>query len=184
MRSTWLDTFRTVLVVVGYGTVALGALGITVIVCIPAAAPLAYLVLVAALVVLVLVAIARAERLRYFLGSRLRPAADVLVLGVLPPWGLLYNSGARAGETPSGKAFLLYSALAEPEVLGLVGLHAVTVLAYATCRRRPGALPGPAEPLVHAFLIAGIVLHTLVAVQLRGLGRARWIPAEAGNAQR
>jgi hypothetical protein len=156
-------------VVVGYGTPALCALALLVIRISAALALAVNLVLVAALVLLVVVAIARADQLRYFLGAKLRPLADILVLGVLVAWGLVYNSMSRFGLSPQGQATHVYLALAEPEVTGLVGLHLLTVVAYAGSRRFPGALPRLAEPLVHALLIAGILLHAAVAVQLRGL---------------
>lgn len=97
----------------------------------------------------------------------------VLVLCVLPVWGLLYShflgesscsvSSCSADETA-------FRPFAEPEVVGLVAFHVLTVIAYAVSRRRPRALRPIAEALVHATLLAGAIAHAVIAVHV-----ARWI---------
>jgi hypothetical protein len=100
----------------------------------------------------------------------------VLVLFVLPLWGLCYSHGGRAGCQVSAceVSDVAFRPLAEPEVYGLVALHVFTVLAYAVSRRRPERLRPFAETLVHAALLAGVAVHGLLAVHF-----ARWLPAAA-----
>lgn len=169
-RARFLDSFRVILVVVGYATLAVCILAIALLSLIPQSGIVVGLASLSFIVVFpLMVLLARRDQLRDLIGARLRLLADVLVLCVLMAWGLFYNSAARFGESPEGKPPFAYLALAQPEVLGVVGLHALTVLAYAISRRRPGALHPASEPLVHGCLIVGLVLHALVAVQLRGL---------------
>ncbi|AUX39605.1 uncharacterized protein SOCE26_009990 [Sorangium cellulosum] len=101
-------------------------------------------------------------------------AAEVLALLVLPAWGLAYSHTAEAkcvvGQCSEGVTPL--RPLAEPEVFGLLALHALTALAYAVSRRRPAALDAPAELLVHAGLLVGIAAHALLAVHFGG-----WVAA-------
>ncbi|HVK69725.1 MAG TPA: DUF6688 family protein [Polyangium sp.] len=93
--------------------------------------------------------------------------ADVLVLGILPAWGLFYNHIVNATCQvmeceASGEVF---RPLAEPEVFGLLAFHLVTALAYVVSRRRRAALhPAMAELLVHAGMLAGMAIHVLLAV--------------------
>lgn len=100
---------------------------------------------------------------------------DVLVLGILPAWGLAYNHMAKDScqviECEANSA--LFRPLAEPEVFGLLGFHAVTALAYVVSRRRPAALrPALAELLVHAGLLSGMLMHALLAVHF-----GKWVLA-------
>ncbi|MFT3767769.1 MAG: hypothetical protein QM820_20125 [Minicystis sp.] len=97
------------------------------------------------------------------------------VLGVLPVWGFAYSHflghpGCRVASC--SEASTAFRPLAEPEVYGLLALHAVTVIAYAISRKRPAALVPVAEALVHAALFAGVIVHALLAVHF-----ARWLPA-------
>ncbi|MDI1443838.1 DUF6688 family protein [Polyangium sp. 6x1] len=92
---------------------------------------------------------------------------DVLVLGILPAWGLFYNHivNATCQVLECEANGEIFRPLAEPEVFGLLAFHLVTVLAYVVSRRRRAALrPAMAELLVHAGLIAGMVIHVLLAV--------------------
>lgn len=165
-----LDELRLVLVGVGYGTPAVGVVALALGRALPA--DLGGLVLafsVASLLLVLVAVLAGRERLRDWLGPKLRPLADTLVFGLLVPWGLFVSSAARWGPSPSGEATHTRLALAEPEVFGLLVLHALAVFGYVVARRRPGALGAVGEVLVAALLLAGIVLHALIAVQLRGL---------------
>jgi hypothetical protein len=129
-------------------------------------------VLAACLVGVVLLVVAY-RALRGDSAARFFVAFEVLVLAVLPSWGLGYShfigkascevSSCEAGET-------VMRVFAEPEVLGLVALHAVTALAYVISRRRPAALVPVAEALLHATLLAGILAQAAVAVHV-----ARWL---------
>lgn len=100
-------------------------------------------------------------------------AVEVLVLGILPVWGLVYShflgepTCTISACTVSDRAFRPF---AEPEVFGLIALHALTVLAYVISRRRPGALRPAAEALVNATLLAGAIAHAVIAVHV-----ARWL---------
>jgi hypothetical protein len=122
--------------------------------------------------------IAMLVRAYRWVGSSERPRAllalRILVLGILPPWGLAY-SHFLARDTcvvsSCGESEAVFRPFAEPEVYGLVVLHALTVVAYAVSRRRPEALRPLGEALVHATLLSGIVLHAVVAVHV-----GRWIP--------
>lgn len=106
--------------------------------------------------------------------SRARKAVDILVLFVLPAWGLLYSHflGMPECEVSSCSADeSVFRPFAEPEIYGLIALHALTVLAYFISRRRPAALRPFAEALVHATLLAGAITHAIVAVHV-----GRWLP--------
>ena len=97
-----------------------------------------------------------------------RIAADILVLALLPAWGLVYAYGVteaacvQASCDPAGP----YRPFAAPEIHGLIALHALVVLAYAVSRRRPEALRPRAEVIVLGSLVSGIVVHTTIAVHL------------------
>ncbi|MRG92799.1 DUF6688 domain-containing protein [Polyangium spumosum] len=100
---------------------------------------------------------------------------EVLVLVILPAWGLAYNHMAKEScqvlECEQNSA--LFRPLAEPEVFGLLAFHAVTALAYVASRRRPQALqPALAELSVHASLLSGMVIHALLAVHF-----GKWVLA-------
>ena len=100
---------------------------------------------------------------------------EVLVLGILPAWGLAYNHMAKddCQVLACDQSSALFRPLAEPEVFGLLALHLVTALAYVVSRRRPQALqPAIGELLVHASLVSGMVIHTLLAVHF-----GKWVLA-------
>jgi hypothetical protein len=178
-RDRLLDPLRLAVIVVGYGTLAVAAVVLALVSWgpgeLPTGIPMVWIG-VPMLAVVLVGGLAAHRQIRDVLGARLRPVADFLVLVVLVPWGLFCNAAARAGMSPRGKAFLIYGPFAVPEVAGLIGLHALAVLAYAVCRRRPRPFSGVGEPLVQGFLIAGVILHALVAVQLRGLLLLGFVP--------
>lgn len=94
---------------------------------------------------------------------------EVMTLLVLPVWGLGYNHFLGNPECTVGacsSSSEVFRPLAEPEVLGLVVLHALTVVAYAVSRRRPGALRPRSEALVHATLLAGVLVHIVIGVHI------------------
>lgn len=113
------------------------------------------------LAVFLAVAMARGGR------GLVRAMREVLVLGVLVAWGLALNHQAlaRCRVTTCDLEGNVLRPLAEPQVFGLLALHAATALAYAVSRRRPGALHPRAEVAVHAALVVGLGLHALLAVQ-------------------
>lgn len=163
LGSRILDGLRLVLVVIGYSTPVIMALGgmtsdllgnvwLWVTLCIYP--------------FLIVVLSTRHDRIRARFGARLRLLADVLVLGILVAWGLLYDGVGGRGDP---KQRLVHWAFAQPEIFGVVALHALVVIAYVVSRRRPRAHHPAAEPIIHALLMAGIVLHALIAVQLGGL---------------
>ena len=94
-----------------------------------------------------------------------RRAFEVLVLVVLPIWGLALNHSFNHTCVSDGCGGDEFRYLAEPDVAGLVFLHVVTALAYAASRRRPEAIHAPAELFVHLALVSGIVMQLIVAVQ-------------------
>lgn len=98
--------------------------------------------------------------------SGYRTAADVLVLAVLPVWGLLYVLILDGDCTTTTCDTELFRPFAFPEAWGLVAHHVVVSLAYAVSRRRPEALRPRSEVLVAATLASGIPLYLLIAVQL------------------
>ncbi|WP_437849886.1 DUF6688 family protein [Sorangium sp. So ce363] len=93
-------------------------------------------------------------------------AAEVLTLLLLPAWGMAYSHDApgTCAVPACDVGTTAFRPLAEPEVHGLIALHALTALAYVVSRRRKEALPGPAELVVHAALLVGIALHVLLVV--------------------
>ena len=113
------------------------------------------------------VAAAVALALRYLSGQT-RRAWVVLVLVLLPAWGLVLN-GMMAGECQRECPDPPYRALAMPEVFGLYALHAASVLGYAISRRRAEDLPARSAPWVVALLLCGLVLHAAITVQFAGL---------------
>lgn len=98
-------------------------------------------------------------------GRHVRGAFEILALGVLIAWGFAANHVFGPECVRGACDDDLFRYLAEPYAFALLALHAVTVLAYAVSRRRPEALHPSAELLLHASLIAGIILHTFVAIQ-------------------
>ncbi len=93
-------------------------------------------------------------------------AAEILVLVLLPIWGLIYSHMAHPSCVISSceEGTTAFRPLAEPEVFGLIALHVFCALAYLVSRRRPGALYPQAEILVHASLIVGMVFQSIVAI--------------------
>ena len=100
--------------------------------------------------------------------ARAALAARVLVLGILPAWGLVYShfAAARCVVNECALNDTVFRPFAEPQIFGLVALHLLTVVAYAISRRRPGPLRPFGEALVHALLLVGVVAHTIVGVQV------------------
>ncbi len=99
-------------------------------------------------------------------------AAEILILVVLPMWGLAYSHALGSPTcTVRSSDFdtAVFRPFAEPAILGLVAFHSVTALAYFVSRKRPRALRPFGEATVHALLGAGIVVHAVVAVHI-----ARW----------
>jgi hypothetical protein len=99
-------------------------------------------------------------------GRHTRASFEILTLVGLIAWGLALNHWLKADCvrqcSDSNDDFRF---LAEPYVFGTLSLHVLSVLAYAVSRRRPEALHAPVELLVHAALLAGIVLHLVVGAQ-------------------
>jgi hypothetical protein len=151
----------------GYPTLALGAMAMGLQrASLARAAEVALYALLVGQLLFPIAAFVLRRRLRAALGAGLRPAADVLVLGVLVAWGLVYNASwvppCKCEIPPVGNYF------AVPEVYGLAGLHAVTVLAYAVSRRHAALLPRPAELCLRAGLLVGVELQALLAFRLAG----------------
>ena len=94
-------------------------------------------------------------------GRGIRVAYEVLILVVLVVWGIGVNQ-ILDKECFEHNTFRLFASEYLP---GLVAVHCATVVAYVVARRRPEALHPPAEVLVHALLLVGIVLQVVVAVQ-------------------
>lgn len=162
--KTWVDYLRVLLVVGGYSTAVSGVLTVVAMWGCGCREPMA--IVFGGPFFLVVAAVAFHDWVRDRLGAKARPLADVLVLGLLPLVGLGYNT---LGTACRCHTHWFYRPLAQPDVLGWVGLHVLTALAYAVSRRRPAALHGRAEPILHAILVAGIVAQTVLAVHLRGL---------------
>jgi hypothetical protein len=99
-----------------------------------------------------------------------RKAADILVLGVLPAWGLVYAlllADADCIDDQCGGP-TAYRPFAATHVFGLVALHAALSLAYAISRRRSEALRPAAELTILSSFVVGIVVHAAVAIQFGG----------------
>ena len=164
-RSGFGDLALAVLVVTGYGTPLLAALGAAI------AGALRLDVIALLLFVLGIAAwiglIVRTRRAIRERGRRpFMIAAEVLVLVLLPAWGMAYSHTGKDECTimACDASSTVFRPLAEPEVYGLLALHALTAIAYAVSRRRPGALHPPAELLVHAAMLAGVALHAIAAL--------------------
>jgi hypothetical protein len=95
----------------------------------------------------------------------LHRAGEVLVLGVLPLWGLLIDLGL---PDCSVSCTTRYRLLAVPEIYGLYLSYGLTVMAYAVARARPEPLTARAEVLLLATLFFGVLLLLPVAVQFGG----------------
>ncbi|MDB4931571.1 MAG: hypothetical protein JWM10_4055 [Myxococcaceae bacterium] len=112
------------------------------------------------------------QRVRDEGGGGYRIAAEVLVLALLPAWGLALNYGmlnASCRTTNCDPGPAMFRVLGARGVVGLVVLHAVTALAFAVSRRRPAKLPPGAELAVHALLVVGVALQLALAAQLADL---------------
>ncbi len=99
-------------------------------------------------------------------------ALHLLVLALLPAWGIVINftlltTRCRTTNCDIGPA--MFRVLSEHGIVGFVALHLVTALAFVVSRRRPAALPGGVELLVHAALVFGIGLHLMLLVQCADL---------------
>lgn len=95
-----------------------------------------------------------------------RKAADILILGVLPAWGLVYaflfaETGCVDNQCGGPTVFRPFAA---SHIVGLIGLHALLSLAYAISRKRPEALRPLMEVTVLSSLLVGIAVHAVVAV--------------------
>lgn len=104
--------------------------------------------------------------------GRYLPALHVLVLALLPAWGLAINyavldSVCRTTSCHAGPA--MFRVLGARGAVGLVSLHALTALAFVASRRRPEKLRAGAELLVHSLLLVGVGLQLLIAVQCADL---------------
>lgn len=89
-------------------------------------------------------------------------ARDLLVLGALPAWGMVYSHLADTScETRCGGE--TFRPLAEPELWAFLGLHLGVVLAYAVARRRP-SLPPLTEVVVQGALLTGLLMQVLLGV--------------------
>lgn len=94
-------------------------------------------------------------------------AFEVLVLAVLPLWGLVENHLASGDcVTNQCDATPFFRPFAEPEVFGVLAGHVLASLAYLVSRRRRERLPPAVEIFVGAALLFGCGLEALVALQL------------------
>jgi hypothetical protein len=92
---------------------------------------------------------------------------EAMAFVVLPVWGLFYNHFLAEPTCEVGACSdRIFRPFAEPEVFGLVALHALTVVAYCISRRRPRALRPYSEALVHATLLAGVLVHIVIGVHI------------------
>lgn len=97
----------------------------------------------------------------------LSAAWAAFVLVVFVAWGLIVD-GMSSATCEVGRCVLfeVQRPLAMPEVFGLLTLHAAVALAFMVSRRRAEALHPWAEVAVNATLVAGMVMHAMIAVQL------------------
>lgn len=99
--------------------------------------------------------------------ERYRKASDVLVLLILPLWGLALAYAVPSEDcSVSSCEMQIFRPFAFPEVFWLLGLHALLSIAYLVSRRRPHALSPRGEVLVNACLVTGMAVHATVALQL------------------
>jgi len=104
--------------------------------------------------------------------GRYLPALYVLVLVLLPAWGLGINyavldRACRITNCHAGP--LTFRVLGPRGAVGLVTMHALTALAFVLSRRRPEKLRAGAELLVHSLLMVGVGLQLTLAVQCADL---------------
>jgi hypothetical protein len=90
------------------------------------------------------------------------------VLVVLVGWCVFWNSLAPGCRAQSCLP-TIHRAIAEPEILSLLALHAVTAVAYFFSRKRSAPLRPHVEFIVRGLIVTGMILHSLVAVHLRFL---------------
>jgi hypothetical protein len=158
----------TLLVLIGYGSPALGLLALLVGVALPRISSAPGVVALGVTLVGGLPAAVRIYRsIRGGSRGKFMVAAEVLTLVILPLWGLAYShflASAECTVSACHEGDTEFRPLAEPEVYGLIGLHAATALAYVVSRRRPGALRPAVEALVAAALLVGMLAHGLLAV--------------------
>lgn len=98
------------------------------------------------------------------LSGRPRLAFAVLMLVILPLWGLALNA-LTGGECQVHSPALAYRPLACPEVYGLLVLHAATACGYAISWQRPEPASAPLESWIVAVLLSGVLLNFALAVQ-------------------
>lgn len=92
---------------------------------------------------------------------------EILVLGILPAWGLLYNHLASGScVTNACDSPALFRPFAEPEIFALLGGHALACLAYVVSRVHERPLSALAECLVAGLMLFAIPLEILVEIQL------------------
>ncbi len=161
------DALLALLLVIGYGDpvtlgvpIALAHLGIDVMHY--RVGPLLTLLLV---VLLTIVLYRRVERHR----RPARIAAQLLILVVLPLWGLGYSHfmgqvSCRAPENSLDST--PFRAFAEPAVWGWLALHAVTAIAFVVSRQRPERLRPFGEIVLHALLVVGVVMQLLIGIHV------------------
>lgn len=99
-------------------------------------------------------------------------ALYVLVLALLPAWGLAINYALLDGAcrtTSCDPGPSMFRVLGARGVVGLVTLHSLTALAFVLSRLRPAKLRAVPELLVHSLLMVGIGLQLVIAVQCADL---------------
>jgi len=97
----------------------------------------------------------------------LRSSYALLVLAVMPLWGMFLNHSLKATcvlDGCEGDSTGEVRSLAEPGVQVLMLVQLLVAIAYVVSRRRPEALHPRAEPWIHATLLAGIIMHVLIGV--------------------
>jgi hypothetical protein len=99
-------------------------------------------------------------------------ALYVLVLALLPAWGLainyaLLNGGCRTTSCDPGPS--MFRVLGARGAVGLVTVHALSALAFVVSRLRPAKLRAAPELLVHSLLMVGIGLQLVLSVQCADL---------------
>jgi hypothetical protein len=165
-RTTWLHAASlSLLIVVGYVSPPLTLVSLLVLAVQPA---MGALLGIAAASVLLLLLVKAHKRIRARGAHPFQAAADVLVFGLLPIWGLFYAFGlARDSciQYSCDDAGNVHRPFAASGILGLVVLHLIVVLAYAVSKKRPEALRPWTELAVLSTLLLGMLLNITVAVQ-------------------
>jgi hypothetical protein len=182
--SVFVDVALSVLLVMGYAAPLLGAVAFVCSSLVSTIQSASKVSAVAgglgAISVAVFLGVQLYQRIRSKWRAKAVLAAEALVLLILPLWGLGYShflADARCSVTQCSAESTVFRPFAEPEIFGLLALHALLVLAYAASRRRPERLRPFAEALVAASLVAGAIVHALMAVHVgRWLGIALLLP--------